>query len=93
MAYAAASCWALQWDDLDVRRRQAHVQRQVYEDGTIGTPKSGKPRDVDLAEMVVEALVALRAHRREEDLRPSLTYTTCPAPRIEPSDVAGLSGT
>ncbi len=58
----------LRWDDLDFSRRTIHVERQALVGGGVGTPKSGKAREVDMAGMVADVLGALRAQRRSEDL-------------------------
>ena len=49
----------LRWQDVDLKSGLLHV-RQAVSRGVIGTPKSGKPRPVDLCE---EAVAALREHR------------------------------
>ena len=49
----------LQWKDLDLKGGQLRVRRSVT-DGIIGTPKSGKARDLPLTPSVVKAL---RQHR------------------------------
>lgn len=54
----------LQWDDLDLRKGLLRVKRQVYK-GRIGSPKSGKGRDVELGDTVLRALKAHR-HLRSE---------------------------
>lgn len=54
----------LQWDDLDLKKGLLRVKRQVYK-GRIGTPKSGKGRDVELGDDVLRALKAHR-HLRSE---------------------------
>lgn len=46
---------ALRWDDLDLVRGRMLVQRSVTR-GVIGTPKSGKSRDVPLGASVVKVL-------------------------------------
>jgi integrase len=50
---------ALRWEDLDLSRRMMMVRRNVAR-GIIGTPKSGKPRPVDLGRDIV---VRLNEHR------------------------------
>lgn len=52
----------LQWKDLDLTRGQLRVRRAVI-NGIVGTPKSGKTRDLPLTPSVVAALEAHR-HRR-----------------------------
>ncbi|NVB39585.1 tyrosine-type recombinase/integrase [Pseudenhygromyxa sp. WMMC2535] len=46
---------ALQWGDIDLARGRMLVQRSVTR-GVIGTPKSGKSRDMPLGASVVQAL-------------------------------------
>jgi integrase len=50
---------ALQWDDIDLVSRILTVQRSDWQ-GTIGTPKSGKQRNIPLNDKVI---AALKAHR------------------------------
>lgn len=50
---------ALQWDDIDLVSRMLTVQRTDWQ-GTLGTPKSGKTRNIPLND---KALAALKAHR------------------------------
>lgn len=50
---------ALRWCDVDLSRARL-VIRQAAAERSVGTPKSGKPREVDLCD---EAREALRAHR------------------------------
>jgi integrase len=40
---------ALQWSDLDFKGREIRVERVVTNDGTIGKPKSGHGRTVDMS--------------------------------------------
>jgi len=50
---------ALEWTDLDFRRRQVHVQRSEWR-GQVTTPKGGRTRIVPLTDGLVRALQALR---------------------------------
>ncbi len=50
---------ALRWQDVDLVAGRLNVRQNVVR-GIIGTPKSGKPREVPLSD---EALVALKKHR------------------------------
>lgn len=54
----------LQWADLDLKKGLLRVKRIVYK-GRVGTPKSGKWRDIDLGDDVVRILKAHR-HLRSE---------------------------
>jgi integrase len=47
---------ALQWSDLDFKGREIRVQRAVTNDGTIGTPKSGHGRTVDMSTSLRDVL-------------------------------------
>lgn len=51
----------LQWRDVDLKRGQLRVRRSVT-DGIVGTPKSGRARDVPLTPAAVEGL---RKHRHQ----------------------------
>jgi integrase len=46
---------ALEWADIDLARRQLHVQRSDWR-GEIGLPKSGKPRIVPMTERLAAVL-------------------------------------
>lgn len=50
---------ALRWDDVDLQAGRIVVRRSVTR-GVVGTPKSGRKREVPLSQ---QALVELRAHR------------------------------
>jgi integrase len=50
---------ALEWTDVDLRRRSMHVQRSSW-NGHVTMPKSGRSRRLPLTERLAEAL---RAHR------------------------------
>jgi integrase len=60
---------ALRWCDVDLPRGRI-VVRQAVARGIVGSPKSGKPREVPLSE---QALAALKAHRH---LRGELVFCT-----------------
>ena len=47
--------YALEWDDLDIEARKAHVHRAHWR-GNVGTTKTDAPREVPLSEAIVEAL-------------------------------------
>ena len=84
---------ALQWKDVDLQRAQLRVRRSVT-DGIIGTPKSGKARDLPLTPSVVRAL---RKHRHrqgpwvfcQED-GTLLTDGQCKCPLYRAYDRAGI---
>ena len=59
---------ALQWGDLDFHGRFLEVQRNLVA-GRLTTPKSGKPRRVDMSDQLSATLQALRTARKEETLR------------------------
>ena len=46
----------LRWDDIDWNNNTIHVQRTNKDDGSIGFPKNGKTRKVDMLPPVIEAL-------------------------------------
>ncbi len=50
---------ALRWEDVDLKVGKLVVRRAVWKN-TVGTPKSGKSREVELSN---EALIALKSHR------------------------------
>lgn len=52
----AGELWGLSWDDVDTRQGVIRIRRAVAEDGTLGPPKNGKPREVPLLSPVREAL-------------------------------------
>jgi integrase len=58
---------ALRWEDVDLHRRLLLVRRSVTR-GVVGTPKSGKGREVPLGNEVVEAL------RRYRHLKGELVF-------------------
>jgi integrase len=58
----------LQIGDLRLSDRQAVVQRSLGQDGTVGTPKSGCERRVDLSTQLTETLATILARRKEEKL-------------------------
>jgi integrase len=60
---------ALQLGDLRLADRHADIRRSLGQDGTLGTPKSGCGRSVDLSAQLTEALAAIVAGRKEEKLR------------------------
>jgi integrase len=62
---------ALQWEDIDLATRTLHVRR-ILSAGTIGKPKSGAGRDVDLSQHLVDRLTRLRATRSTTALRQGL---------------------
>lgn len=83
----------LQWDDLDLRKGLLRVKRQVYK-GRVGSPKSGKGRDIELGDTVLRALKAHR-HLRSEWVFCDLTgkrYTDgeCKWPLWRACKAAGL---
>ena len=47
---------ALLWSDIDWNNKTIHVQRSSKNDGTIGLPKNGQTRRVDILPPVLEAL-------------------------------------
>lgn len=64
----------LRWADVDLKRGRL-VVRQAITRGRVGTPKSGKPREVDLSPATVELLRSIKHLRGElvfcrEDGRP-----------------------
>jgi integrase len=62
----------LQDDDLDMdsKRRSINVQRTVdNKTGEVGTPKSGKPRDVDMSLELLDCLRKLKVRKAEEKLK------------------------
>lgn len=75
---------ALRWQDLDLDAGRLVVRQNIVQ-GHIGTPKSGKPREIPLS---AETIAMLRAHRHE---RSALVFCT-PQGRHHPesSTVAAL---
>ncbi len=59
----------LQLDDVRLPDRQADVRRSLGQDRSIGTPKSGCARSVDLSTQLAETLGAIVTGRKEEKLR------------------------
>ncbi len=59
---------ALQWDDLDLQAREIRVLR-TFSSETLGSPKSGHGRTVDMSRDLAAALTRLRTERRAETLR------------------------
>ncbi len=56
---------ALEWPDVDFEARTVEVTKSWdYSRKTMGPPKNGKHRKVDLSPMVIEALKKLRASRK-----------------------------
>lgn len=69
----------LRWVDVDLKRSRIVVRRAITR-GRVGTPKSGKPREVDLSPATVEMLRAMKHLRGEyvfcrENGRPLSTGT------------------
>jgi len=62
---------ALQWRDVDLERRELRVQRTVADDSnkTLGTPKSGHARTVDLSRQAADLLRRLDITRKAAALR------------------------
>ncbi len=59
---------ALQWGDLNLAEGRARIRRTLSE-GISGTPKSNRPRDVDLSPQLVETLRRISIQRKAELLR------------------------
>lgn len=59
---------ALQWDDLDLAARSARIERS-YSGRTLGTPKSGYGRMVDLSQDAVAVLRRLQVERKAQALQ------------------------
>ena len=51
---------ALRWEDVDLVTGRLVVRRSVYRADQIGSPKSGKPREVPLNSLVLQALKSYR---------------------------------
>jgi len=58
----------LQWDDLNLQDRTAHIER-TWSGGRLGTPKSGSGRTVDLSQETCETLRRLQVTRKLETLK------------------------
>jgi integrase len=58
---------ALKWGDIDFNSRFIEVKRSIVR-GHISTPKSGKPRQVDMSPQLTEALLALEAESKKKGL-------------------------
>jgi integrase len=63
---------ALRWDDVDLAKGELRI-RQAVARGIIGTPKSGKGRDIPLSEQAADALRRLPSRFRGELVFPSET--------------------
>jgi integrase len=62
--------YALQWDDLDLVKGEARIERTLSDDGRrVDTPKSNHGRDVDLSDQCVAVLRRLEVGRKAETLR------------------------
>lgn len=59
----------LQVGDLDLQARTLYVERQVYEDGTVGPTKTRRPRLVDVADPLASMLEDFLSKRREYAMR------------------------
>ena len=59
---------ALQWGDIDFRNRLITVQRS-FSNRVIDTPKSGKPRKVDMSKQLAATLKELKKIRKRETLK------------------------
>lgn len=59
---------ALQWDDLDVQARDIRVAR-TFSGESLGSPKSGHGRTVDMSRDLAAALACLKTERKAETLR------------------------
>ena len=59
---------ALQWNDIDFKKRTLTVARRLYQ-GEIGSPKNGKARTVDLTPHVTETLKILKTSKQREALK------------------------
>ncbi len=59
---------ALQWEDVDVLRREIRVARALSQ-GQVETPKSGHGRTVDLSQPLADTLARLEVDRKAETLR------------------------
>ncbi|MBF0526418.1 MAG: site-specific integrase [Deltaproteobacteria bacterium] len=58
----------LKWGDIDFHSRFINIQRCISR-GKIDTPKSGKPRKVDMSHQLAEVLSALKVQRKKMTLR------------------------
>jgi len=58
--------FALQWDDINFKKRSIKVQRTYYR-RKIGTPKNGKSRLVDMSKQLSDTLITLKS-KREADV-------------------------
>jgi integrase len=61
---------ALQWADVDLVVGRLVVRRNLNDDGSVGTPKSGKNRELPLNDLAVAALRTL--HRQSELVFPDV---------------------
>jgi len=84
----------LQWDDLDLRKREMRVARTLS-GRTIDTPKSGHGRTVDLSRGLCDVLRRLQVERKAETLRrgwrevPPWVFVSKAGTPLEPGKVAG----
>ncbi|SLM30607.1 Integrase family protein (fragment) [Desulfamplus magnetovallimortis] len=56
---------ALQWKDIDFKKRHIHIQRTFSRD-KLGTPKNGKDRYVDMSNQLAKVLAQLKEVRKAE---------------------------
>ena len=85
---------ALQWGDVDFNGKFIVVQRTFWQ-GTIGTPKNGKTRHVDMSDQLVTELSDHRRRMASEALRegremPEWIFSTVEGKRLWPQIARGI---
>ena len=84
--------FALRWDDIDVQRREIHVEHTVS-DGEISSTKSKRSRPVDMSSALRDLLLQFHKDRLEEKLArgweemPPWVFVTHAGTRMEQSRV------
>ncbi|MEY4527140.1 MAG: hypothetical protein RL768_859 [Nitrospirota bacterium] len=84
---------ALQWEDINCEEKTIRIARALSEDGTVGTPKSGHGRTVEISQHLANVLAAQETiHQREyllyqwRELPPWVFVTQVGTP-FDPSNV------